>query len=146
MTLPKKHDARKALPLYDFFTRYFPDALVELVKVSVVGNAQHNPGEPMHWARGKSMDQLNTAQRHIMDHGAGHVFDESDDERVPGMRTRHLAKAAWRLLAEIQLACERDAAPTEAEGQPVSPPTEPRKLWVQTGRRDPPLAKVRRER
>ena len=102
MTLPTEYQARKDLPLYTFLTQYFPDALVELVKVSVAGNAQHNPGEPLHWARGKSTDQLNTAMRHIFDHGAGTRYDEDG--------TMHLAKAAWRLLAEIQGMCEkRDA-------------------------------------
>jgi hypothetical protein len=97
--------------VFDFLTKYFPLAIVEVTKVAVVGNAQHNPGEPLHWARGKSMDQLNTAQRHLLDHGMGAVFDESDDGRVPGMRTMHLAKAAWRIMAEIQLICEAKSEP-----------------------------------
>ena len=111
MTLPTDYNARKALPLYDFLTGYFPDAIVELVKVSVAGNAQHNPGEPLHWARGKSMDQLNTAMRHQFDHGAGHVYDDAGLDpavlkAIGGYPPMHLAKAAWRLLAEIQLICE----------------------------------------
>ncbi len=101
MTLPTDYEARKALPLYTFLTQYFPDALVELVKVSVAGNNQHNPGEPLHWSREKSSDQLNTAMRHIFDHGAGCRYDEDG--------TMHLAKAAWRLLAEIQLLSERNS-------------------------------------
>jgi hypothetical protein len=96
--LPTDYKARKALPLYTFLTQYFPDAIVELVKVSVAGNEQHNPGEPLHWERSKSQDQLNTAMRHQFDHGAGRVYDEDG--------TMHLAKAAWRLLAEIQLISE----------------------------------------
>jgi hypothetical protein len=101
MTLPTDPKQRKAIPLYSFLTGYFPDAIVEMVKVAVAGNEQHNPGEPLHWARGKSTDQLNTAMRHIFDHGSGIRYD------VDG--TMHLAKAAWRLLAEIQLICERKA-------------------------------------
>lgn len=109
MSLPHDYSARKALPLYDFLTQYFPDALVELVKVSVEGNKQHNPGEPLHWARGKSTDQLNTAMRHMFDHGGGATYD------VDG--TMHLAKAAWRLLAEIQLLVEkRQAAAKPSSG------------------------------
>jgi hypothetical protein len=116
MTLPTEYQARKDLPLYTFLTQYFPDALVELVKISVAGNAQHNPGEPLHWARGKSTDQLNTAMRHIFDHGAGTRYDEDG--------TMHLAKAAWRLLAEIQGMCEkRDARakPDSSQAVPSSP-------------------------
>lgn len=99
MSLPTDYQKRKDLPLYTFLTGYFPDAILELVKVSVVGNVQHNPGEPLHWAREKSTDQLNTAMRHLFDHGAGCRYDEDG--------TMHLAKAAWRLLAEIQLLCEK---------------------------------------
>lgn len=98
--LPIDYSKRKAIPLYEFLTGYFPDAIVELVRVSVEGNKQHNPGERLHWARGKSMDQLNTAMRHIFDHGAGIRYDQDG--------TMHLAKAAWRLLAEIQLLCEKE--------------------------------------
>src|SRR5882762_8735945 len=100
MPLPNDYDARKSIPLYDFLTGYFPDALIELVKVSVAGNVQHgNPSDKIRWVRSKSTDQLNTAMRHIFDHGAGRQVDDDG--------TMHLAKAAWRLLAEIQLECER---------------------------------------
>lgn len=115
--LPTDYEARKALPIYSFLTQYFPDAIVELVKVSVAGNNQHNPGEPLHWARGKSMDQLNTAQRHIFDHGAGAMYDEDG--------TMHLAKAAWRLLAEVQLLVEKRAEVRKAwfaGSKPAFPP------------------------
>lgn len=91
---------RKALPLYDFMFKYFPDAWLEIAKVAVEGNKQHNPGEPLHWAREKSTDQLNTAFRHLFDHGTGCTFDEDG--------CRHLAKTVWRLMAAMQLAIERD--------------------------------------
>lgn len=110
--LPKGYDERKALPIYDFLVGYFPLAIIELVKVAVVGNEQHNPGERLHWARGKSMDQLNTAMRHIFDHGMGNVYDDDG-------RTMHLAKAAWRLLAEVQLRCEARAREAEAPSKPA---------------------------
>ena len=134
MTLPTDYNARKALPLYDFLTGYFPDAIVELVKVSVAGNAQHNPGEPLHWARGKSMDQLNTAMRHMFDHGAGHVYDDGTPlppevlAAIGGEHPMHLAKAAWRLLAEIQLICEGRRAP------PVGPAPTPEVPFAETYR------------
>jgi hypothetical protein len=117
--LPKGYDARKAIPLFDFLTKYFPLAIVEVTKIAVAGNAQHNPGEPLHWARGKSMDQLNTAMRHIFDHGMGTVYDTepAEVEAAIGGKTMHLAKAAWRLLAEIQLLCE--AREREEAASPV---------------------------
>lgn len=111
MSLPTDYDARKAIPLYTFLTGYFPLAIIEMTKVAVEGNKQHNPGEPLHWARGKSMNQLDTAMRHQFDHGMGKVYDTDG--------CMHLAKAMWRLGAEIQLIKER-----EAQGATVMTATE----------------------
>lgn len=96
--LPTDSAARKALPLYDFMFGYFPDAWLAVVDVAVQGNNQHNPGEPLHWARGKSMDQMNTAFRHIFDYGQGTKVDSDG--------VYHLAKAVWRLMAQLQLDIE----------------------------------------
>ena len=119
--LPHDAKARKAIPLYTFLTQYFPDAIAELVKVSVAGNAQHNPGQPLHWARGKSTDQMDAAMRHLFDHGVGIRFG------ADGQRT--LAQAAWRLLAQLQLDLEREAAVNEL-GAAIDP------LPATTGRLD----------
>lgn len=117
--LPKGDAERKALPVFDVLSRYFPLAICEVVKVCVVGNEQHNPGESLHWARGKSTDQLNTAQRHMLDHGMGQIFDDDPNVEItrkdgtkfkPSHRTRHLAKAAWRILAQLELDCEAEQA------------------------------------
>jgi hypothetical protein len=70
--------------------------------ISQVGNDQHNPGEPLHWARHKSTDQLDAATRHLIDHAKGIRFDDDGG--------RHLAKAAWRILAELQLNLEAEQA------------------------------------
>lgn len=70
---------------------YFPDAIAAVAEASRLGNDQHAPGEPLHWARGKSTDQLNTAVRHMIQRG-GRDTDGG----------RHLAKAAWRILAALQ--------------------------------------------
>lgn len=104
--LPTDDKERKALPLWDFMFGYFPDAWLEVVKVAVEGNNQHNPGEKLHWARGKSMDQLNTAFRHQFDYGRGVVRDSDG--------CYHLAKAVWRLMAQLQLDIEADRAATAA--------------------------------
>lgn len=103
MSLPTDDKARKAMPILTYLTEYFPDATLAEVAVSVAGNEQHNPGEPLHWAREKSKDQLNTAFRHMWDHKRGTVKD------IDGQY--HLAKAIWRLKAELQLQIERDNAP-----------------------------------
>lgn len=105
MSLPSDDKARKALPIFKWLTTYFPDAIIELVKVSVKGNMQHNPErapEDIKWARGKSMNQLDTAFRHMWDHALSTPIDTDE--------CYHLAKAAWRNLAELQLTIERHRA------------------------------------
>jgi hypothetical protein len=110
--LPTDDKSRKDLPLWDFMFGYFPDAWVEVVKVAVAGNKQHNPGEKLHWARGKSMDQMNTAFRHQFDYGCGTVKDTDE--------CYHLAKAIWRLMAQLQLDIERERHAPSPPHDPVS--------------------------
>jgi hypothetical protein len=76
---------------------YFPNALAEVARLSKVANAQHNPGEPMHWARGKSTDHANKIVKHLIDRGL------LDSDGI-----RHSAKVAWRALAMLQEEIERD--------------------------------------
>ena len=97
--LPDTDVARKALPIWTGFVMYFPDVLAAVAEVSKKGNDQHNPGQPLHWAREKSTDQMNTAMRHMLDHARGNRFDTDG--------SRHLAKAIWRLCAELQLDIEK---------------------------------------
>lgn len=95
--LPTDPKERKKIPLYSGVLKYFPDALAEVAKVSWAGNEQHNPNEPLHWAREKSTDQEDTLVRHLMEAGTL----DSDGQR-------HSAKAAWRALAILQLEIERE--------------------------------------
>lgn len=97
MTLPKDKDKRKQMPIVRGVLDYFPDAIAEVAHVSYVGNEQHNPGEEMHWARGKSMDQEDCLVRHLMERGT------LDSDGL-----RHSAKVAWRALALLQLEIEAD--------------------------------------
>jgi len=76
------------------------ESLYEIAQLSWIGNEQHNPGEPLHWARGKSMDQEDCFVRHYLD--AGKNFDLIDIDGV-----KHITKAKWRLLAIIELELER---------------------------------------
>lgn len=108
MSLPTDDKARKALPIWSFLLEYFPDAQLAVVDVAVKGNDQHNPGQPLHWARGKSTDQMNTAFRHMWDHGRGTAKDTDG--------AYHLAKAIWRLSAELQLTIEREREEIEPAG------------------------------
>lgn len=98
--LPTVDAERKKIPLATGVLDYFPAALIEIAKVSYQGNEQHNPGQPVHWARGKSADHASTMQRHFMERGT----IDSD-----GMR--HSAKMAWRALALLQEELEAAGAP-----------------------------------
>lgn len=100
--LPTEDSARKRLKLWTFMFEYFPDAWLAIVEVAVAGNEQHNKGQPLHWAREKSTDQMNTAFRHMWDYGRG-VRKDTDNQY-------HLAKAAWRIMAQLQLDIEADRA------------------------------------
>lgn len=100
MSLPADAKARKDIPLASGVFDYFPDALAEVAKVSKTGNDQHNPGQPLHWARGKSTDQADTMLRHFIERG---TVD------TDGMR--HSAKMVWRGLAILQLELEAEGAP-----------------------------------
>ena len=97
--LPTGAKERKQIPLYSGLVKYFPDALVEVAKVSFAGNEQHNPGQPLHWAREKSTDQEDTLMRHLFESGSIDVDGQ-----------RHSAKLAWRALAVLQLEIEHDRA------------------------------------
>jgi hypothetical protein len=71
--------------------------------VSRLGNDQHNPGEPLHWAKEKSTDEADALARHLIDRG------KMDSDGV-----RHSAKVAWRALALLQreIDAERALPPT----------------------------------
>ncbi len=113
MSLPTTDKERKSLPVWSGVVAYFPKALLEVARVSMVGNQQHNPGQPLHWARGKSMNQLDTEMRHAMDHHCFGTVRDTDG-------TMHLAKRAWRALADLELAIEAEqkAAPPPAALNP----------------------------
>lgn len=96
-SLPTNAAERKAAPMAQGLLWYFPNALAEIARVSKAGNDQHNPGQPMHHARGKSTDHADCILRHLVD--AGTI--DTDGQR-------HSAKVAWRALALLQEELERD--------------------------------------
>lgn len=87
---------RKFYPLTTGLLDYFPDACAAVAEVSYLGNRKHNPGEPMHHARGKSMDHADCIARHLTERGG---FDGG---------IRHSAALAWRALALLQEELERE--------------------------------------
>lgn len=91
VVLPEAPGARKELPLATGLLDYFPAALAAVAALSKVGNEQHNPGQPMHWARSKSGDEADALVRHLLDRG------HTDTDGI-----RHSTKVAWRALALLQ--------------------------------------------
>ena len=89
---------RKTCPLFSGVIGYFRDALFRVANVSYVGNEQHNPGQPLHWARGKSKDQMDCVLRHAA---------EVDEDDFSDATEAALASLAWRSLAALQLYLER---------------------------------------
>ena len=67
MTLPTDSAERKEYPLHAGLLAYFPAALAGVARHSKLGNYKHNPGEPLHHARGKSMDHEDCILRHLVD-------------------------------------------------------------------------------
>lgn len=99
---------RKETPLFSGVLNYFHDALVWVSRVSFAGNQQHNPGEPLHWARSKSTDEADAMLRHLLQVGT------LDTDGVP-----HSAKLAWRALA----LCQKDVE--KLFGLPISKGSRP---------------------
>lgn len=84
---------RKAYPVFTGLLMYFPDACAAVANCSHVANEQHNPGEPVHWDRSKSIGEGNEVLRHLMDGTRSPV----DNDKV-----LHYAKAAWRMFELLQ--------------------------------------------
>lgn len=98
--LPADARDRKRVPLVTGCLDYFPAALAEVAKVSLAGNEQHHPGEPLHHERGKSSDHADALARHLEDRGT-----RDTDGQL------HSAKVAWRALALLQEELEAAGAP-----------------------------------
>jgi hypothetical protein len=96
--LPQTAEERKQRPIATGVLDYFPLALAEIARVSKAGNDQHNPGQPLHWARAKSSDHEDCLVRHLIQRGTL----DSDGQR-------HTAKLAWRALALLQEELEEEA-------------------------------------
>ena len=88
---------RKGEPVYSGVMLYFPDAIAAVARISVAGNNKHNPGEPLHWARGKSMDQMDALARHSL----------TPEKLDPETGEVEAAAMVWRGLAQLQLIEEK---------------------------------------
>jgi len=115
---PDDDKVRKMLPIWKYFTGYFPKAHREVTKVCVVNNVRYNPDRApadINWARGKSPDQLGSALRHMLESAVdGKVFEAVPEAiaKLTGIEKVYvLAEAAWRIHAELELTIEREEAP-----------------------------------
>jgi hypothetical protein len=96
---------RKKVPMYSGLIAYFPDALAAVAEHSFKGNEKHNPGEPLHHARGKSMDHTDCIVRHV-----ANGPDSMDGDSLEAVAL------AWRALAYAQEVLERKYALTVPDG------------------------------
>ncbi len=102
--LPKDSAERKKYPIGTGLLDYFPDACAEVAHVSWVGNEKHNHGEPLHHARGKSMDHADCMMRHYVERGGYDIIVIDGVE----YKVRHSAALAWRAMAALQEELEKE--------------------------------------
>jgi hypothetical protein len=118
-TLPTDSDDRKNYPLMSGCLNYFPAALAGVARWSRLGNDKHNKGQPLHHARGKSMDHGDCIIRHLIDLQAlltkpNRIATDQGDADIKAMMDEADA-IAWRALALSQELHERFA------GAPLAP-------------------------
>lgn len=128
-TLGIDRDQRKNTPMLSGCINYFLAAIAGVARHSKRSNAQHNPGEPMHWARGKSTDHAECIVRHLSDmqdieafmrrnQPAGRAYLPGDE--IVQTLLQEADALAWRALALSQELYEKygDAPPSPASVLP----------------------------
>jgi hypothetical protein len=95
---------RKKVPMFSGLLAYFPDACAAVAEHSYKGNEKHNPGEPLHHARGKSMDHTDCIIRHVTD------YEGMDGDSL------EVIALAWRAMALAQEVLERKFGLTLPKG------------------------------
>jgi hypothetical protein len=95
---------RKKVPMFSGVMAYFPDAIAALAEHSFNGNEKHNPGEPLHHARSKSMDHTDCIMRHLAN------YKGNDGDALEAVAL------FWRAAALCQEVLERKYGLTLPEG------------------------------
>lgn len=85
---------RKEYPVFTGLLMYFPNACAAVARCSYFANEQHNPGEPMHWNKSKSIGTGDETVRHLMD--AAHGTPAGADG------IEHAANHAWRAMEYLE--------------------------------------------
>ena len=131
LTLPTDTAERKKIPLFSGCLAYFPAALAGVARHSKAGNDKHNPGEPLHHARGKSMDHEDCILRHLTDlsdmlaaRSRAAAFNEAEPDPVEYILEEADA-LAWRALALSQELHEKYGGAPLAPGARLSEPFTP---------------------
>lgn len=86
--------ARKNIPVYTGFVKYFPRAIAAVAELSRIANEQHHPGSPVHWDKSKSTDEKDALMRHMLDEALDVPVDTDD--------VLHATKLAWRAMANLE--------------------------------------------
>ena len=123
LTLPMDSQARKEVPVTSGVLKYFPAAIAGVARVSYAGNQKHNPGQPLHHARGKSSDHADCIVRHLMD--VNDLLAQVDDhlgcdpdgyECLTKQLLLEVSQLAWRALALSQKLHEKYGGAPMAPG------------------------------
>ena len=100
--MPTNASERKSIPVYTGFQVYFPDAILAVAKLSLLGGLQHGQtAETLRWDRSKSGDECDAMMRHML---------EGEWESV-----------AWRAMAQLQKKIEQGYVPNGFEKQQDEP-------------------------
>ena len=140
LTLPTDSAERKRYPIFRGAIRYFTAALAGVARISMQGNEKHNPGQPMHHARGKSTDHSDCFVRHAMDVEDMLVARDrahAEGEDVPFTDAQILDEVdqgSWRYLAWAQEIHERLGAPL-APAARLQPAVEPQETMAEIATR-----------
>ena len=124
LTLGTDSNARKGIPIFSGCIMYFAAALAGVARHSKRGNDKHNPGEPLHHARGKSMDHPECVPRHSMDMADMLAYIERggpDSENVKALLLEEADALCWRSLAWSQELYEKYAGAPLAPGAKAAP-------------------------
>jgi hypothetical protein len=106
--LPTNSAARKDIPLWTGALAYAPAAFALMAQTSQKGNCKHNPGEPLHHARGKSVDHQDCIVRHMTDFDAMLSYRQrygADSVPVDAL-LEELGNLVWRAALFAQEQCE----------------------------------------
>lgn len=130
LTLGTDPKARKDTPMLAGLKGYFLAALAGVARHSWRSNKTHNGDEPMHWARGKSMDHGECVDRHLSDCEEMRMhIERSNAEGIEAHQTvaeylQECDALAWRALAYSQIAYEKYGGAPMSFNSRVTPPAD----------------------